>query len=173
MRVCERRVQARAGDCDDCKGEYRSVRSFDLSGDEVLSALNSVEALRWQAPDGLEIEGWLLKPRGVAPFPLITAIHGGPVWHWRPSWVGRNCANLMLLKRGYALFLPNPRGSTGRGRDFVRRVVGDMGGADTYDYLSGIDHLVAEGIADPERLGVTGVSYGGFMSCWLITQDQR
>jgi dipeptidyl aminopeptidase/acylaminoacyl peptidase len=79
----------------------------------------------------------------------------------------------MLLKRGYAAFFPNPRGSSGRGRDFIRQVVGDMGGADTQDYLSGLDHLVKQGIADPIRLGLTGVSYGGFMTSWLLTQDSR
>jgi dipeptidyl aminopeptidase/acylaminoacyl peptidase len=80
---------------------------------------------------------------------------------------------LMLLKRGYAVFLPNPRGSTGRGQNFARQVLGDMGGADTQDVLSGLDRLVELGSADPQRLGVIGVSYGGFMSAWLITQDSR
>jgi dipeptidyl aminopeptidase/acylaminoacyl peptidase len=80
---------------------------------------------------------------------------------------------LMLIRHGYALFFPNPRGSSGRGQDFARRVVGDMGGADTQDYLSGLDHLVAKGVADPLRLGVTGGSYGGYMTSWLVTQDAR
>jgi dipeptidyl aminopeptidase/acylaminoacyl peptidase len=80
---------------------------------------------------------------------------------------------LMLLRRGYAVFLPNPRGSAGRGREFAARVIGDMGGADTHDYLSGLDYLVERGLADPKRLGSIGVSYGGFMTSWLITQDTR
>jgi len=80
---------------------------------------------------------------------------------------------LMLLKHGYAVFCPNPRGSTGRGQDFIRHVVGDMGGADAHDCLSGLDYLVRQGLADPKRLGITGVSYGGFMTAWLITQDSR
>ena len=79
----------------------------------------------------------------------------------------------MLLKRGFAIFFPNPRGSAGRGRPFARLVVGDMGGADTHDYLSGLDHLVERGIADPQRLGVTGGLHGGFMSSWLITSSRR
>jgi dipeptidyl aminopeptidase/acylaminoacyl peptidase len=79
----------------------------------------------------------------------------------------------MLVRRGYAIFLPNPRGSSGRGRDFARRVIGDMGGADAHDVLAGIDHLVERRLADPKRLGVTGISYGGFMTSWLITMDQR
>ena len=71
------------------------------------------------------------------------------------------------------MFEPNVRGSTGRGREFAGLVVGDMGGGDVGDMLSGLDHLVATGLADPERLGILGLSYGGFMACWLPTQDTR
>jgi dipeptidyl aminopeptidase/acylaminoacyl peptidase len=156
------------------RGNYQCVKSFDLGYAEPACALASVERVSWRAPDNLDIQGWLLLPKGKGPFPLVMEIHGGPVWHWRPRWLGRSSPHiLVLLKRGYAVFLPNPRGSTGRGQDFARHVLREMGGADTYDYLSGLDHLVERGIADPERLGVTGVSYGGFMSCWLITQDSR
>jgi dipeptidyl aminopeptidase/acylaminoacyl peptidase len=156
------------------RGKYQAVRSFDPGAEEALSALAGVETVKWQAPDGLEIQGLLLKPASKAPHPLVMMVHGGPVWHWRPYWMGRrSIGTLMLLKRGYAIFLPNPRGSTGRGQAFVRPVMGDMGGADSYDYLSGLDHLVERGIADPARLGVTGGSYGGYMTAWLITQDSR
>jgi dipeptidyl aminopeptidase/acylaminoacyl peptidase len=79
----------------------------------------------------------------------------------------------LLVSRGYAVLLPNPRGSSGRGQEFAAAVVGDMGGADTHDYLSGIDAMIERGIADPARIGTMGVSYGGFMSAWLVTQDQR
>jgi dipeptidyl aminopeptidase/acylaminoacyl peptidase len=156
-------------------GEYRTVRSFDVGYAGPAKAIGASEYIHWAAPDSLEIQGWLLRPEGRGPHPLVMNIHGGPVWHWRPAWLGRQrtALILMLLKRGYAVFLPNPRGSSGRGQDFVRLVVGDMGGADTHDYLSGLDHLVRQGIADSNRLGVTGISYGGFMTCWLITQDPR
>jgi dipeptidyl aminopeptidase/acylaminoacyl peptidase len=100
-------------------------------------------------------------------------MHGGPVWQWRPHWLGRRLHILMLVKKGYAVFLPNPRGSAGRGQGYSRLVLGDLGGADTYDYLSGIDHLIEQGLADPQRLGVMGHSYGGYMAAWLISQDQR
>jgi dipeptidyl aminopeptidase/acylaminoacyl peptidase len=157
------------------RGKYHTVKSFDPGADEALSVLGGVETLKWQAPDGLEIQGLLLKPTGHhPPHPVILNVHGGPVWHYRPFWLGRrSIGSLMLLKRGYAIFLPNPRGSTGRGQEFVRPVLGDMGGADTYDYLSGLDHLTERGLADPARLGVTGGSYGGYMTAWLITQDSR
>jgi len=131
------------------------------------------EPLRWQAPDGLPIEGWLLRPASEPPHPTILYIHDGPVFHWRPHWLGRAPAAAMLLRRGYAIFMPNPRGSSGRGTAFAARVIGDIGGGDTGDLLSGIDYLVEAGIADPSRLGVTGLSYGGLMTCWLTTQDTR
>jgi dipeptidyl aminopeptidase/acylaminoacyl peptidase len=155
-------------------GEYRAVKSFDLGYAEHASAIGAVERVSWKAPDGLEIQGWLLRPKAKAPHPLVMNVHGGPVWQIRPLWLGRlSAAMLLLLKHGYAVFYPNPRGSTGRGQDFVRHVVGDMGGADALDCLSGVDQLVKQGIADPKRLGVTGGSYGGFMSAWLIGQDNR
>jgi dipeptidyl aminopeptidase/acylaminoacyl peptidase len=155
-------------------GEYRAVKSFGSTYTALTRTIEAIEKITWTAPDGLEIEGWLLRPRGAGPYPLVMYIHGGPTSHWRPVWLGRNHAFvMMLLSRGYAVFYPNPRGSSGRGRAFVRHVVGDMGGADTYDLLSGIDALIERGIADRARLGVTGGSYGGFMASWLITQDTR
>ncbi len=157
------------------RGEYAPVRSFDLGYAQAAQAIRTVKEVTWRAPDGLEMQGWLLQPGGRGPYPLVMCVHGGPVGQWHPMWLGRprHTPYLMLVQRGYAVFFPNPRGSGGRGQDFARRVVGDMGGADTYDYLSGLDYLVQEGIADPKRLGVTGVSYGGFMTSWLITQDAR
>jgi dipeptidyl aminopeptidase/acylaminoacyl peptidase len=156
------------------QGQYRVVRSFGLSEEALqLKRIRPVEGISWKAPDGLDIQGWLLLPPGEGPHPLVMYLHGGPVWHWRPVWLGRGASALMLINQGYAVFLPNPRGSSGRGQAFARRVLGDMGGADTYDLLSGLDHLVERGIADPRRIGVTGGSYGGFMTSWLITQDSR
>jgi dipeptidyl aminopeptidase/acylaminoacyl peptidase len=155
-------------------GKYRSIWSTNPGYSESVKAIAAVEAMTWRAPDGLEIQGWLLRPSSRPPYPVVMYVHGGPVWLLRPFWIGRRSAHiLMLLRRGYAQFFPNPRGSAGRGQDFVRHVVGDMAGVDTYDYLSGLDSLVEQGIADPKRLGVTGASYGGFIAAWLITQDAR
>jgi dipeptidyl aminopeptidase/acylaminoacyl peptidase len=157
------------------QGAYRTVKSFDLGYSNDAKAIETIERVSWKAPDGLEIQGWLLRPKGQPPYPLVMYIHGGPVWHWHPIWLGRprTAPVLMLVQHGYGVFFPNPRGSAGRGQAFAREVLGEMGGTDTYDYLSGLDHLVAQGIADPRRLGVTGISYGGYMTSWLITQDSR
>jgi dipeptidyl aminopeptidase/acylaminoacyl peptidase len=151
-------------------GIERTIRSFDL-GYEAATEGTIVEQLQWASTDGTPVHGFLLKPRGEGPFPLITHVHGGPVWAWRS--LRQSPHVLMLLKKGFAFFLPNPRGSTNYGQDFIRAVYGDMGGGDADDILSGIDHLTEGGIADRGRLGVMGGSYGGFMTAWLVARNPR
>jgi dipeptidyl aminopeptidase/acylaminoacyl peptidase len=141
--------------------------------DYIRSVAGSATNVGWNAPDGTPIEGILCTPRGAGPFPLVLHIHGGPVGAYQRNWVMRDYAVPLLVSRGYAVLHPNPRGSSGRGQEFAAAVLGDMGGADTYDYLSGIDAMIERGVADPARIGTMGVSYGGFMSAWLVTQDQR
>ena len=153
-------------------GKDRTVASFAHEGhDHARGLVGGAQRVTWIAPDGLEIDGYLFTPAGEGPHPLILWVHGGPVWSYqrifpRPSFA-------WLVSRGYAILLPNPRGSTGRGRGFLEAVIGDMGGADAGDDLAGVDAMVELGVADPERIGVTGGSYGGFMSCWLPVVDQR
>jgi dipeptidyl aminopeptidase/acylaminoacyl peptidase len=155
-------------------GEYRVAHSLATSSSGAASFNSAqIEPVSWQAQDGIEIEGWLVKPPGDGPFPLVMDIHGGPVWACRNRWQGRLRGAKVLADHGIASLYPNPRGSSGRGTAFAALVRGDMGGADAFDYLTGIDALVARGVADPRRLGVTGISYGGYMSAWLITQDSR
>ncbi|MGE5227117.1 MAG: prolyl oligopeptidase family serine peptidase [Planctomycetaceae bacterium] len=152
----------------------REVVLADASheGHERLAThLGAVEALTWTAPDGLEIDGYLLTPHGTGPFPLLLNVHGGPVWQFGDQWPG--LLTFLLLSRGYAILEPNPRGSTGRGQGFAGMVVGDMGGADAADVLAGLEAVVARGVADPERIGVFGGSYGGFMAAWLPAIDGR
>src|SRR5579862_3939927 len=155
------------------EGKYRTVRSFDAGFGAEAKEFHSTESVTWKARDGLEIQGWLLRPTTRAPHPLVLIVHGGPISLSRPTWGGRSVLIPMLLKHGYAVLLPNPRGSSGRGQEFARMVIGDVGGEETYDHLAAIDSLVAMGVIDPKRLGVMGGSYGGFMTSWLITQDPR
>lgn len=156
------------------QGRERRIRQFGTPETAALvGELGSARDFSWTAPDGLEIQGWLLTPPGDGPHPVIMQVHGGPVWCYRPVYIGRSALAQMALAAGYALFQPNPRGSSGRGQDFARLVFGDMGGGDTHDYLSGLDALQNAGLIDPERIGVTGGSYGGYISAWLVTQDQR
>jgi dipeptidyl aminopeptidase/acylaminoacyl peptidase len=141
--------------------------------DYIRSVAGSATSVSWNAPDGTLIEGVLCTPAGAGPFPLVLRVHGGPIGAYQRGWMMRDYAVPLLVSRGYAVLHPNPRGSSGRGQEFAAAVVGDMGGSDTYDYLSGIDAMIERGVADPARLGTMGVSYGGFMSAWLVTQDQR
>lgn len=138
--------------------------------DHLLARHGVAEAVRWEAPDGTEIEGFLCRPSTPGPHPLVVNIHGGPVWAFRGTWQLFYPWVPLLVSQGYAVLNPNPRGSAGRGQAFTAPVLGDMGGADTDDFLSGIDALVERGIADPGRIGLTGASYGGFMSSWLVTR---
>jgi dipeptidyl aminopeptidase/acylaminoacyl peptidase len=155
-------------------GADQVLASLAHAGTEYIRSLaGSAANVAWSAPDGTEIEGVLCTPAGDGPFPLVLDVHGGPIGAYQRSWMMGSYAVPLLVSRGYAVLLPNPRGSSGRGQEFAAAVVGDMGGADTYDYLSGIDAMIERGIADPARIGTMGVSYGGFMSAWLVTQDQR
>ena len=152
----------------------RELVSFPHAGHDALrGVVGSFEAVSWGAPDGRTIEGFLALPKGDGPFPLIVEVHGGPVWAFRNTWLSRNRLLALSLSRGFAHFWPNPRGSNGWGQEFVELVYGDMAGDDVLDILSGIDHVVATNPIDATRIGVTGGSYGGYMTYVLITRDER
>ncbi len=153
-------------------GIERELVSGRHDGHETLrSAWGSMEPVAWTAPDGWAMEGLLATPAGPGPYALLVAVHGGPVGQFLDWWP--STFTQLLLARGYAIFSPNPRGSTGRGQAFAAAVVGDMGGADASDITSGIDSLVDAGVADPDRIGIFGGSYGGFMAAWLPAVDER
>jgi dipeptidyl aminopeptidase/acylaminoacyl peptidase len=140
-------------------------------------ALADLRPLEWRSPDGLRVEGWLALPpgrEGERRLPLIVEVHGGPTWQWG-NWFHGTWHDLAqtLAARGFAVFLPNPRGSTGRGGAFVDANRHDFGGRDYDDIIAGLDMLIDEGIADPDRLGICGWSFGGFMAAWAITRTQR
>ena len=137
-------------------------------------ALGPTHTLRWTAPDGTTIQGLLALPPGYregARLPLVVIVHGGPAdvhaYSFAKWWTP------LLAARGMAVLLPNPRGSTGWGTAFTEANLGDMGGADFGDIMVGVDYVVACGVADPDRLGIGGWSYGGFMSAWAVTQTDR
>lgn len=136
------------------------------------------QPLAYRAADGLALDGLLVLPVGASPsdgpFPLVTIVHGGPYdryadclqlfWHPSAQW---------LAAAGYAVFLPNPRGGQGHGHEFAAAVAGRVGREEWTDILAGIDLLVAEGVADPDRLGIAGGSHGGFMAAWAVGQTDR
>ena len=124
---------------------------------------------------GFPAQGWLLLPKGApdgAKLPMITEVHGGPAWANQPHFVGQGFA-AKLLGAGYAVFLPNPRGSFGQGEAFTRANVKDFGYGDLRDILTGITAVEAAAPIDDNRLGLTGWSYGGFMTMWAVTQTNR
>jgi dipeptidyl aminopeptidase/acylaminoacyl peptidase len=130
------------------------------------------ERLTWQAADGLAIEGQLIRPHGPAEnLPLVVNVHGGPTGAY--DWSFPGSSRVWPADAGYALLLANPRGSAGRGQEFARANLGDMGGGDLADILAGVEALVAAGTVDTDRVGVMGGSYGGFMAAWAITQTDR
>jgi dipeptidyl aminopeptidase/acylaminoacyl peptidase len=140
--------------------------------------LGKTEAVRWPSKDGTEIEGLLTYPVNYQPgqkVPLILNIHGGPAGGFNQDFIGR--AGLypigVFSARGYAVLRPNPRGSTGYGKEFRYANFGDWGGKDFEDDQSGVDMLIAKGIVDANRMAVLGWSYGGFMTSWTIGHTTR
>jgi len=156
--------------------EPRKVTGFN---DALIDRpLGKTEVIRWKSTDGLEIEGLLTYPADYEPgksYPLLTCAHGGPVFAFTQSYVPADVAYPIAAfsADGYAVFRPNIRGSDGRGGDFRKANILDWGGMDYQDLMSGIDHIVDLGVADPERLGIMGWSYGGYMTAWSISQTDR
>ncbi len=128
--------------------------------------------LTWQASDGLMIEGWLYLPPLATgqQAPLILAVHGGPSCAWGDAYVHEF---QVLAGQGFAVLAANPRGSDGYGEDFRRRILNDWGGEDLRDLLAGLDYVISSAPIDGKRLGITGLSYGGYMTTWAITQTTR
>ena len=142
---------------------------------EFLAArqLAPVEAIRFTSSDGLVIEGMLVKPIGYQPgtrYPTIVRVHGGPVYQFSHEFM---VDWQLYAANGYAVVAINPRGGSGRGFDFSRAIYADWGNRDARDVLEGIEHVVRMGVADPDRLGIGGWSYGGILTNAIIAQDKR
>jgi dipeptidyl aminopeptidase/acylaminoacyl peptidase len=133
------------------------------------------KSLHW-SNDGFLIQGWLLYP---APFdsrrkyPLVVSVHGGPASSVKPSWPAPGFNPLLLSQQGYFVLMPNPRGSYGQGEAFTLANVKDFGGGDLRDILAGVDEAIRSAPIDPQRVGITGWSYGGYMTMWTVTQTNR
>ncbi|HEX7823621.1 MAG TPA: prolyl oligopeptidase family serine peptidase, partial [Mycobacterium sp.] len=151
-------------------GGPRTVLTSETAGSAAATArTGTVETLAWTGAEGWSIEGLLAIPAGEGPHPLVVNVHGGPISAWRNNWCGRDAHTNALVAAGYSVLKPNPRGSFGRGAKFAEAVLGDMGGLDAHDILSGVETLRARPDVDVSRTGVTGNSYGGYMATWLPT----
>ncbi len=145
--------------------------------DELLETYETVplEDVRYTAPDGVEVGGFLVKPAGFdvqKRYPLLVFIHGGPQGVWSEAWSYRWNPQV-FAGAGYAIFLPNPRGSTGYGQRFTDEIREDWGGKVFDDILAGVDHVSSLPYVDPTQLYAAGGSYGGYMVNWMLGHTER
>jgi dipeptidyl aminopeptidase/acylaminoacyl peptidase len=135
------------------------------------AATFAVEHLHATAPDGTPVEGWFLRPDGQnGPIPTVLSLHGGPAAAWGHAFSFDHC---LLVAAGYGVLLCNPRGSTGYDPAFALALRGHWGDVEAADVGAMLDHAIAVGLADPDRLAVNGLSAGGYLGAWLITHTDR
>jgi dipeptidyl aminopeptidase/acylaminoacyl peptidase len=140
--------------------------------DELFEKITRPEVVRLEAvaTDGLRTDAWALTPPGAGPWPTVLVVHGGPYGAFGSAFV----IDLhLLVGAGFAVVVHNFRGSHGYGSEFSKRIVGVWGPGGALDHHAAVDAAVAAGIADPDRLGVCGISYGGFSTCWLVGTSDR
>ena len=155
----------------------RWVPLTDFSEQLAGRALGEVETVRWKSTDGQEVEGLLVKPVGYEEgrrYPLIVQVHGGPAGTSTSAFPGRwSTYSHVYAGRGYAVFQPNYRGSTGYGEAFRRQIAGNYFEQGFDDIMTGVDSLIERGVADPDKLGHMGWSAGGHWSNWALTHTDR
>jgi dipeptidyl aminopeptidase/acylaminoacyl peptidase len=133
------------------------------------------KSLHWDN-EGFHIQGWLIYPSRFDPnrkYPRVVAEHGGPASSVKPSWPRPGYNPVLLSQQGYFVLMPNPRGSYGQGEKFTEANKRDFGGGDLRDILAGVEEAVRTAPIDPQRVGLTGWSYGGFMTMFAVTQTNR
>lgn len=156
-------------------GKKGALRPLSRQNDAWLKGvtLGVVEAMQAKSKDGTLVSGFTIKPVGYQPgrkYPTLLRIHGGPVAQFS---YGFSFEWQYFAANGYAVVVANPRGSSGRGQAYSQAIYADWGNKDTDDVLAVVDYAVAQGLADPDRLGVGGWSYGGIMTDQVIARDQR
>ncbi len=154
-------------------GDWKRVTNFHTALDDTL--LGEQEVVGWERA-GFTLDGILIWPhdktRVDGPLPTIVSLHGGPYGRWSNSFIGRYFGR-WLAAQGYLVFLPNPRGGMGHGQAFAESVLHTVGDEDYLDIMAGVDMLIENGVADPERLGCGGWSQGGFMTAWIVGHTDR
>jgi len=153
-------------------GEWKQVTSRNSN---LKPAWGEAKSIHWQN-DGFNLQGWLLYPVNFDPskkYPMVVLVHGGPSAMQHSAWPGSHSFGVALSSAGYFVFMPNPRGSFGQGEAFTRANVKDFGYGDFHDIMTGVDQVLKEAPVDEHRLGITGWSYGGYMTMWAVTQTNR
>ena len=133
------------------------------------------KSIHWTT-DGTRVQGWLVYPHDYDAnrrYPMVVVVHGGPASCARSQWPNSFFGIALLSSQGYFVLFPNPRGSYGQGEDFTRANIKDFGYGDLRDILGGVDEVLHTLPVDENRVGITGWSYGGFMTMWAITQTNR
>jgi dipeptidyl aminopeptidase/acylaminoacyl peptidase len=158
--------------------ESKRVATVQSLPPRDAAPLGNTEVIAWKAPDGASVEGLLTYPVGYEKgrrVPLLVVVHGGPTGVFTQAFTGMPSPYPIpvFANRGYAVLRCNVRGSSGYGRKFRYANYRDWGGGDYRDIIAGVDRVIAIGVADPERLGIMGWSYGGYMTSWVITQTER
>jgi dipeptidyl aminopeptidase/acylaminoacyl peptidase len=153
----------------------RDRRQLTHQNDELFATLNvgQTQEVKFASKDGTEVHGLLTTPAGYVAgtkVPMLLRIHGGPNSQEAHAWSNEH---QFFAGQGYAVLAINYRGSAGRGRKFSRSIFADWGHYEVEDLLAGVDHVVKMGIADPDKLGVGGWSYGGILTDYVIASDSR
>ncbi len=154
-------------------GDAGAKRLTDVNPWLAQKKLATQEVVKYKARDGLELEGMLIRPLDEVKgqrYPLILVVHGGPEARYANGWLtGYSNPGQMAAARGFAVFYPNYRGSTGRGLAFSKLSQSDPAGKEFDDYVDAVDHLIAAGLVDKAKVGITGGSYGGYATAWGAT----
>jgi dipeptidyl aminopeptidase/acylaminoacyl peptidase len=162
--------------CSFCRFQNSSLTQLSHFNDGIAPGWGSSASLTWKS-DGFDVQGWLMFPKDYDPskkYPLIVEVHGGPAAAVESHWgVGGTLSPAAFSALGYFVLQPNPRGSFGQGEAFVQANRKDFGYGDLRDILAGVDTVLAKYPVDPNRVGLTGWSYGGFMSMFAVTQTGR
>jgi dipeptidyl aminopeptidase/acylaminoacyl peptidase len=153
-------------------GEWKQITTRNAS---IKPAWGETKSVHW-SNEGFNLQGWLLYPLNFDPankYPMVVNVHGGPSSMVHSAWPGPHSFAVALSAAGYFVFFPNPRGSYGQGEAFTRANVKDFGYGDFRDIMTGVDQVLKEAPVDERRLGITGWSYGGYMTMWAVTQTNR
>lgn len=158
-----------------CAGAIGDWKALTRGNAEQKPRWGKAESITWQN-EANRVQGWLLYPEhfdASKRYPMVVSIHGGPSGVRSASWPSVHFDMSVMASLGYFVFFPNPRGSYGEGETFTRANIRDFGGGDLRDILAGVDTVVKKVPIDDARIGVTGWSYGGYMTMWTVTQTNR